>query len=111
MVKSDKKKKAPRLPSQIDRAIAAVYRQHGYLMDPHGAIGWLALNEVMATLPGDAQGVFLATAHPAKFGEVVEPVIGERVELPPALQEAIARPRHAVRIPAEYAALNALLRQ
>jgi len=95
----------------VRRAIADVYRQHGYLMDPHGAIGWLALNEVMATLPGDVQGVFLATAHPAKFREVVEPVIGERVELPPVLQEAIARPRHAVRIPAEYGALNALLRQ
>jgi threonine synthase len=95
----------------VRRAIADVYRQHGYLMDPHGAIGWLALDEVMATLPGDVQGVFLATAHPAKFGEVVEPVIGERVELPPALRDAIARPRHAVRIDADYAALKALLRQ
>jgi threonine synthase len=66
---------------------------------------------VMATLPGDVPGVFLATAHPAKFGEVVEPVIGERVELPPALEDALARPRHTVRIPAEYGALNALLRQ
>jgi len=95
----------------VRRAIADVYRQHGYLMDPHGAIGWLALSEVMATLPGDVDGVFLATAHPAKFREVVEPVIGQRVELPPVLQEAIARPRYAVRIPAEYGALNELLRQ
>ena len=65
----------------------------------------------MATLPGDVDGVFLATAHPAKFREVVEPVIGQRVELPPVLQEAIARPRYAVRIPAEYGPLNELLRQ
>jgi threonine synthase len=55
--------------------------------------------------------VFLATAHPAKFREVVEPVIGERVELPQALQEAIARPRHSIRMAADYAALNELLRQ
>jgi threonine synthase len=95
----------------VQAAIADVYRRHGYLMDPHGAIGWLALNEVMATLPPDAHGVFLVTAHPAKFREVVEPVIGEPVALPPALQEAIARPRHAVRIDAEYGALNELLRQ
>jgi len=95
----------------VRRAIADVYRQHGYLMDPHGAIGWLALNEVLATLPGDVPGVFLATAHPAKFREVVEPVIGEPVPLPPALQDAIARPRYAVRINAEYGALNALLRE
>jgi len=95
----------------VRQAIADVYRQHGYLMDPHGAIGWLALNEVMATLPDDVQGVFLATAHPAKFREVVEPVIGRPVELPAVLQEAIARPRYAVRIPADYRALNELLRQ
>ena len=95
----------------VRRAIADVYRQHGYLLDPHGAIGWLALREAMATLPGDVPGVFLATAHPAKFREVVEPVIGAKVELPQALREAIARPRHSIRIPADYAALNELLRQ
>ena len=95
----------------VRQAIADVYRQHGYLMDPHGAIGWLALNEVMTTMPDDVQGVFLATAHPAKFREVVEPVIGRPVELPAVLQEAIARPRYAVRIPADYRALNELLRQ
>ncbi len=95
----------------IRRAIADVYRRHQYLLDPHGAIGWLALNEVLASEPADVQGVFLATAHPAKFREVVEPVIGEKVELPQALQEAIARPRHSIRMSADYAALNELLRQ
>ena len=95
----------------VRRAIADVYRRHNYLLDPHGAIGWLALNEARASLPDDVDGVFLATAHPAKFREVVEPVIGETVELPQALQEAIARPRHSIRMPAEYAALNELLRQ
>jgi threonine synthase len=95
----------------VKRAIADVYTQHGYLLDPHGAIGWLALNEVMRSAPAEATGVFLATAHPAKFREVVEPVIGERVELPPILQEALTRPRHSIRLPAEYPALNALLRE
>jgi threonine synthase len=95
----------------VRRAIADVYRQHGYLLDPHGAIGWLALNEVMATLPDDVPGVFLATAHPAKFREVVEPVIGEQVALPRELQDALARPRHAVRVPNEYPPLRELLRQ
>lgn len=94
----------------VRRAIADVYRQHRYLMDPHGAIGWLALNEVMATASAGTQGVFLATAHPAKFREVVEPVIGEAVALPPALTEALARPRHSIRLSADYAALNELLR-
>jgi threonine synthase len=95
----------------VRRAIADVYRRHQYLLDPHGAIGWLALSEALAKEPADVLGVFLATAHPAKFREVVEPVIGEPVELPEALREAIARPRHSIRMPAEYAALNELLRQ
>jgi threonine synthase len=90
--------------------IARVDREHGYLLDPHSAIGWLALNERLAAEPG-ATGVFLATAHPAKFREVVEPVIGRQVPLPAALAEAVARPRSSVAMPAEYAALAAFLRQ
>jgi threonine synthase len=54
--------------------------------------------------------VFLATAHPAKFREVVEPAIGAPVALPPALAEALARPRSSVPIGAEYRELLALLR-
>jgi threonine synthase len=54
--------------------------------------------------------VFLATAHPAKFREVVEPAIGREVPLPPVLAEAITRPRHSVPISADYPALRQLLR-
>ena len=54
----------------------------------------------------DAQGVFLATAHPAKFREVVEPAIGQPVPLPPVLADALARPRHSISMPADYAALE-----
>jgi threonine synthase len=89
--------------------IGRVYRDHGYVLDPHGAIAWLGLQHALATDP-QATGVFLATAHPAKFREIVEPAIGADVPLPPALAEAIKRPRHSVRIPAEYPALLTLLR-
>jgi threonine synthase len=43
-------------------------------------------------------GIFLATAHPAKFAEIVEPIIGRAVDKPPALAHALARPRHVIRI-------------
>src|SRR5688572_11303157 len=55
--------------AQVVQAIGDVYRRHGYLLDPHGAIGWLAINDALATAGSRAQGVFLATAHPAKFRE------------------------------------------
>jgi threonine synthase len=43
-------------------------------------------------------GVFLSTAHPAKFAEIVEPIIGRPVEKPPALADALNRPQHIIRI-------------
>jgi threonine synthase len=95
----------------VRRAIADVERTHGYLLDPHGAIGWLALQEALTKAPAGTAGVFLATAHPAKFREVVEPVIGRGVPLPPALQDALGRPRTSTRMDADYAALDAFLRQ
>jgi threonine synthase len=95
----------------VKKAIADVDRRHGYLLDPHGAIGWLALKDALAKAPAGTNGVFLATAHPAKFREVVEPVIGRQVPLPPALQEALGRPRRSTRMNADYAELNAFLRQ
>jgi threonine synthase len=88
--------------------IGAVYRRDGYLLDPHGAIAWLGLSE---TVSAGERGVFLATAHPAKFREVVEPAIGVAIPLPSALAEALTRPRHSERLPVDYATLKRLLMQ
>ncbi len=74
------------------RAIAEVDREHGYLMDPHTAVGYLALRDTLAGEDAAALGIVLATAHPAKFGEVVEPVIGREIELPPQLAERLEEP-------------------
>jgi threonine synthase len=95
--------------TRVVAAIGEVYRRHGYLLDPHGAIAWLGLQEVLADDP-DSRGVFLATAHPAKFREVVEPAIGEPVALPSALEQALVRPRTRTSLPATYAELERLLR-
>jgi threonine synthase len=95
--------------ARIVAEIGNVYQRHGYLLDPHSAIAWLALQDVLPTEPG-APGVFVATAHPAKFREVVEPAIGKPVPLPPVLAEAIARPRHAISMDVEYASLAEFLR-
>jgi threonine synthase len=96
--------------ARVIAEIGEVYRRHGYLLDPHGAIGWLAARDALETADRDAVGVFLATAHPAKFREVVEPAIGGPVLLPPALAEALARPRTSVPMAADYGELVALLR-
>jgi threonine synthase len=95
--------------SQVIAEIGRVYREHGYVLDPHSAIAWLALQDRLVDQP-DARGVFLATAHPAKFREVVEPAIGRRIELPRALADAISRPRRSISMPADYDALEDFLR-
>lgn len=68
---------------QIRETVKAVYEATGYLLDPHGACGYRALEEGLQ--PGEI-GVFLETAHPAKFLETVEEIIGEKVEVPAKLQ-------------------------
>jgi threonine synthase len=54
-------------------------------------------------------GIFLATAHPAKFAEIVEPIIGRGVEKPAPLAQALARARHIIRIEPSLAAVIGLL--
>src|SRR6187549_3629424 len=95
--------------AQVIEAIGRVYQQHGYVLDPHSAIAWLALKDRLAADP-EASGVLLATAHPAKFREVVEPAIGRSVELPRPLADALSRPRQSVSMPADYTALERFLR-
>jgi threonine synthase len=94
--------------AQVIEEIRRVYLQHEYLLDPHSAIAWLALQSALAGDAG-AQGVFVATAHPGKFREVVEPAIGRTVPLPRPLQEALGRPRHSVSMDLDYGALREFL--
>jgi threonine synthase len=61
----------------------------GYLADPHGAVAWAVLERNLR--PGET-GLFLATAHPAKFMESLEPVLGRELPLPSALAELLDRP-------------------
>jgi threonine synthase len=96
--------------AQVVDAIGDVYKRFDYVLDPHGAIGWLAIDAALAEAGPGAQGAFLATAHPAKFREVVEPAIGRPVALPAILADALKRPRHALSLAADYRALEALLR-
>lgn len=74
--------------SYSDNEIADTMRtcrnQTGYLLDPHGACGYRALKEMLQ--PGEV-GVFLETAHPAKFLETVEEILQEKIEIPEKLQE------------------------
>lgn len=81
---------------ETSAAIKDVYKNTGYILDPHGAVAFLGLKDYLAESGSDAYGVFLATAHPAKFIEVVEEVIETKIELPEALKEAFEKPKNSI---------------
>ena len=69
---------------QIRLAMQAALRNDGYVCDPHGACGYQALAD---GLDEGEVGIFLETAHPAKFKDTVEPIIGQPVAIPATLQK------------------------
>jgi threonine synthase len=112
---------------EVRDTIKRVYETRGYLLDPHSAIAYMGLTSYVesgfsrtqgeAGLPPSTRfarsglaGIFLATAHPAKFGEIVEPIIGRRIQTPAPLAEALARPRHILRMDASLDAVAEALR-
>ena len=68
---------------QIAETMKEVWKGNHYLLDPHGACGFRALQE---GLQAGETGIFLETAHPAKFKDTVEKIIGEAVQIPEKLQ-------------------------
>src|SRR5471032_2418201 len=78
---------------EVRATIRQVYEARGYLLDPHSAIAYRGLSGQAAQVK-----VFLATAHPAKFAEIVDPIVGRQMEKPAPLANALARPRHIIRI-------------
>ena len=86
-------------------AMKRVFDEHGYVLDPHTAVGWLALERVLAERP-DAHGVVLSTAHPAKFGDIVEEAIGGTVPVPEQLAAGQHRPSRFTRIAPQLADLR-----
>ncbi len=88
--------------------IKTLYHQYGYLPDPHGAVGFRALELYLRDHP-EQKGYFLETAHPVKFYDVVEPVIEGKVELPTAIQDVLLKTKQMIHMPAGFAHLKSYL--
>lgn len=93
-------------------AIADVYERTGYVLDPHTAVGYLGLRQALETYAPSERppGIVLATAHPVKFREHVEPLIGRKVPVPERLAACLDQPRRSLPLPPEDEALQAFLR-
>jgi threonine synthase len=88
--------------------LKAVYQRHQYLLDPHAAVGYLALERYLKEHP-QQHGIVLETAHPVKFYDVVEPVIGETVPVPLSVQQQMNAEKKSVKIEADSALLKDFL--
>lgn len=93
---------------QIGATMAEVLKATGYELDPHGAVGYSALRD---HLNAGELGLFLETAHPAKFIDTVEKYTGKRVEIPARLQKFAEGTKQTVKIKADYTELKNRLLQ
>ena len=82
-------------------ALATIYRLFHYQADPHGAVGWLALSRWLEKHP-DASGIFLETAHPVKFPEVVEQFTGHAVIVPESVSELFGKKKTSIKMTSDY---------
>ena len=95
--------------AQIRARIERGYRQYGQIWCPHTATAAEAWERLPPALRRERRWVLVSTAHPAKFREIVEPLIGREVPVPPALAKLFARPVQYVEIDANLGALRAAL--
>jgi threonine synthase len=97
-----------------DAQIAASIRRdvitRGRIWDPHTAVAAATYDMQLATGPGaSGQTVLVATAHPAKFRETVEPLVSQTIEVPASLAALLGRPTHSTELPTDVSALTARL--
>ncbi len=81
--------------------ITRVFKEANYILDPHGAVGYLSLEKYLATHSGD-KGIFLETAHPIKFGDTVEGAIGKELEIPDSMRYLLKLKKQSKLISTQY---------
>jgi threonine synthase len=91
------------------KTMREVFQVYGYVLDPHGAVGFYALEKYLEKNP-ESKGFFLETAHPIKF-DSVEKIIGTYGETPETVKELFKKTQHSVEIAANYDDLREFLRQ
>lgn len=91
---------------QIRKTMQQCYEETGYVLDPHGACGYQALKDGLK--PGEI-GVFCETAHPAKFKEKVDDILGTDIEIPARLKAFMEGQKQSVEMSKEFADFKAYL--
>jgi threonine synthase len=97
--------------AEIRARIRVGYEEYGQIWCPHTATAAEAWERLPQEVRASGRWVLVATAHPAKFPEIVEPLIGRAVPVPASLAALFARPSESTEIDADLSALRALLEE
>ncbi|HET9825547.1 MAG TPA: threonine synthase, partial [Chitinophagaceae bacterium] len=88
--------------------IKKIFKQYHYILDPHGAVGYLSLERYLKK-DRELKGIFVETAHPVKFYDVVEPVIGQKIPLPSLVEGIIGKNKVTTKMEVGYSVLKDFL--
>lgn len=91
------------------KTIQQAWKERKLLLEPHGAVGWLGLERYLAMHPSSAIAVSVETAHPAKFPDEIEQLLGFSPEVPPSLADVEKKSEQYRTMPADYAAFHKLI--
>jgi threonine synthase len=92
---------------QTEEGIRQLNEKYQYISDPHGAVAYLGLKAYQEK--NKVPGIFLETAHPAKFLNIVEPIIKKKVEMPERLRQVQDKDKHSIKLSPDYNALKDFL--
>ena len=90
-------------------SIRNMQNEFGYLIDPHTAVGVLGLTKYRNETNSKTKGVVLSTAHPGKFADVIEPIIGNKTTLPESLQITMKKEKNSIKMPKKFSDLKEYL--
>ena len=86
---------------ETKETVLDIFSNHNYILDPHSAVGLLGLNKFLKN-NSNYEGVFLGTAHPAKFADIIEPIINNKIKIPNNLQESINKKKKSTLLNNDY---------
>jgi threonine synthase len=90
-------------------AICKVYKENNYIMDPHGAVAYLGLQKYLKTQSQLKYGIFIETAHPAKFSDTIKSTLNIDVEIPDRLKTAMNKPKKSLLMANSFSELKEFL--
>jgi len=83
--------------AETEVVLQTIYKNSGYIAEPHGAVGYLGLKKELQNHPNSI-GIFLETAHPIKFLDVVEPILNVKLPIPNQIESVLNKEKLSIKI-------------